>query len=67
MGNFLSNFMSDCNLFQLISSPTRNNCNNVLDLLLTNNIQLLHSYDTTPTIKKIRSFHVECENPLEIS
>ena len=50
MKQLLLEFMSDINLLQLITTPTHKN-GNTLDLILTNNLQLLHSYETIPTIK----------------
>ena len=49
MANQLFELMNDFSLLQLINTPTHKE-GNTLDLLLTNNIQLIHSFETIPTI-----------------
>lgn len=52
MANQLFDLMNDYNLLQFIKNPTHKD-GNVLDLIFTNNIQLLHSYHITPTSPRI--------------
>ena len=55
----LKEFMSEFFLQQIITDPTHKD-GNVLDLLLTNNSSMIHSYQCTPTINEI-SYHSTIE------
>ena len=50
IANQLFEIMNDFSLLQLIDTPTHKE-GDTLDLLLTNNIQLIHSLETIPKVK----------------
>ena len=76
MFNALKEFMNEFFLNQIIHKPTHKD-GNVLDLILTNNTDLMHSYHCIPTLNQIShhfivevastyntSFHTESKNKI---